>query len=272
MPIFPQVVSRLREDDTILKINKTQFLDVEVSDALWGNFNNDAEELTPKQRLTPFVAFVRKLYSLSEQMEDYPILPDPRSPKGPYKFKEDENIILVFCGDIPVWYWEKKDELWQLYAMNATRNSNVEEVLDPDELDREIEELLQELENDEEEGGSNRNDPEYLTPDASLGVFRYFVGVMEDGHAQLEGEPYCHDTANPNSDYRFRFNDRIIMAYRCISDSGCQPAWCWRKQENGFWKLYRLRISVTLDDLFDLPIERILTNGTWVSSQQAAES
>lgn len=271
MPIFPQVISCLRDDDTILAIGNFEFLDVEVSEELWGNFNKDAEELAPKRRLTPFAVFVKQLYNLSERMEDLPFLPDPRSPQGTYKFKENENIILVFCGDNPVWYWEKTDNLWQLYAMRVTKNSNVEEALDPNELDREIEELLQDLENqdlenDEEEDGPKGNDPEYLTPDANLGVFRHFISVLEDGHAQLEGEPYCHDTANPNSSYRFRFNDRFIVAYRCMSDSDCQPVWCWRKQEDGFWKLYRLRISVTLDDLFDLPIERVLTNGTWESA------
>ena len=241
-------------------MNNAEFLDIEVSEKLWSerpSFRENAEELTPRQRLVPFALFVRRLYDFSRQMAELPFFPDPRCPESSYIFKRNENVILAFCGDDPIWYWENKDDLWELYMMRVSRNADIEESLDRDDL-------LAEHENIEDESDDTRNDPENLTPDPLLGVFKHFLRVLEYGHAQLEGEPYSRDTASPNSAYRFRFNEQFIIAYRCNSDSDYQPVWCWRKQKNGTWKLYRLRISVSSDiELLDSSIEQELENGTW---------
>ena len=260
MPIFTQVIDKLRENDAIIKMRNSEFLDVEVSEGLWSirpSFQVGADELTPRERLMPFALFVHRLYDFSEKMEDLPFFPDPRNPRNACKFKVNENVILAFCGDNPIWYWEKKDDFWQLFMMRVSREFDIDESLD-------IDDLLEELENYEDEDRDTRNDPEHLTPDPLLGVFSYFRRVLEEGHAQLEEEPYIPDTANPNSKYRFRSNGQFIVAYRRISDSECQPAWCWRKQESGSWKLYRIRISVSPDiQLLDSWIEPELKNGTW---------
>ena len=133
MPIFPLLRSLLWEDDTMLAMSNAELLDVEASKGLWRRFNNDADELTPRQRLQPFALFVSRLYDLSQQMEDLSFLPYPKSPECAYTFKTNENIILGFCGDNPVWCWKKKDDLWQLYAMQVSRNSHIEDHFDLDE-------------------------------------------------------------------------------------------------------------------------------------------
>lgn len=256
MPIFSQVTDRLREDDEILAMGISEYLDVEVSDGLWSiapAFQIDAEKLTPRQRLQPFALFVTKLYDLSEQMENLPFFPDPGNPESACRFKANDNAILAFCGDNPVWFWEQKDDSWRLCMMQVSRESDIFD----------IEDLLQELQNDVDEEDT-RHDPENLTPDPLLGVFSYFRRILEAGHGQLEEEPYFPDPANPNGNYRFRSNGQFVVAYRSISGSDCQPAWCWRQQENGLWKLYRVRISVRSDaDMLESWIRPELTNGIW---------
>ncbi|MCY4590245.1 MAG: hypothetical protein OXE86_06710 [Alphaproteobacteria bacterium] len=260
MLIFTQVIDKLREDDAILVMSSSEFLDVEVSHGLWSerqSFQIDSEYMTPMQRLTLFAPFVWKLHNHSKKMKKLPLLPDPRNPDSAWTFKVNEDIILAFCSDNPVWYWEKKDDSWQLYIMRVLREDNMDDSLG-------IDELIRELENYEHEDEGTRNDPENLTPDPLLGVFKHFLRVLTDGHAQLDKEPYFPDPANPNSEYRFRSNGQFVVAYRRISDSDCQPAWCWRRQENGSWKLYRIRISVRPDiELLDSSVELELENGTW---------
>ena len=260
MPIFTQVTDKLRENDQIMAMSSSEFLDVEVSDGLWSikpSFPVDAEELPPRKRLMPFALFVRKLYDYSDQLEKLPFFPDPRDPESTCQFKANENIILAFCSDNPVWYWERKNDLWQLCMMRVSRESNMDEPLD-------IDDLLEEFENYEDEDGDIRNDPENLTPDPLLGVFQHFIRVLANGHRQLEEEPYFPDSANPNGKYRFRSNGQLIVAYRRISGNDYQPAWCWRWQENGTWKLYRIRISVSSAiHMMDSWIEPELKNGIW---------
>ena len=266
MPVFPQVIACLREDDSKLPLLDAEFLDLELSEALWSNEEKDAENLKLNTRLAPIALFVKHLYDAAERMAGLPLSPDPRNPDGPCRFKRDENTILAFHGDNPVWYWIRKNDFWSLYMMRVSR----ELALEGDDLDYdpELEELLEDDgdEGPEEELGNvqSPNDPEGLTPDSVFGVSSYFHEILKDGHGRLDGQPYWDDPSCPNTDYRFRQNNEFIVAYRRASDGGFRPIWCWRKREDGRWKLYRVRISVSLDQsLLDLSMERKLDSGVW---------
>ncbi len=258
MLIFEQVISRLRENDTILKVGNTQLLNIKLSERLGDRLRssrNDVEELDPLERLRPFVIFGHDLFKLSQRMNSLPFCPDFRYPESEFKFKKSEDVILAFCKDNPVWYWKSKDGYWQLHAMCISRSACVDESFDF--VNGEL------TENDEAAGEENSNDPRDLTPLANLGVIKHFITVLQSGHANLNEEPYYFDTLNPNTDYRFRYNDQFIVAYRCTPGRDHKPVWCWKKQQGGFWKLYRLQISVIPDRFFDLPVERVMTNGAW---------
>ena len=267
MPIFPQVIACLRQDDSKLPLLETALLNVELSAALWSN-KEDAEELIPQHRLAPIAVFVRHLYAAAERMSELPSSPDPRNPGGPCRFKRDENTILALHGNNPVWYWTRKNDSWELHMMRVSKESDVEDDLDFDELLAEMEDIVDDDgdENHEDELGDvqSPNDPERLTPDPMFGVIAYFREILEDGSTRLDGQSYWSDPKNPDNDYRFRISDEIIVAYRSTSHHGFQPIWCWRKKEDGHWKLYRVAISVSSDhSLLDLSKERKLDNGIW---------
>ena len=267
MPIFPQVIACLRQDDSKLPLLNTEFLDVELSAALW-SIKEDAEKLKPKQRLAPIAVFVRRLYAAAERMSELPSSPDPRNPDGPCRFKRDENTILALHGNNPVWCWTRKNDTWELHMMRVSKESDVEDDLDFDELLAEMEDVVDddgdEILEDELDDVQSPNDPERLTPDPMLGVISYFHEILEDGSTRLDGQPYWSDPKNPDNDYSFRISDEIIVAYRSNPHHGSQPIWCWRKKEDGHWKLYRVSISVSSDQtLLNPSMEEKLDNGVW---------
>ena len=101
----------------------------ELSEALWlnggGAEKEDAEKLKLRRRLASIIIFVNHLYTAAERIVELPVSPDPRTPAGPCRFKGDEDTILAFHGNNLVWYWTRKSDFWQLYAMRVFWESDV---------------------------------------------------------------------------------------------------------------------------------------------------
>lgn len=288
MPIFRQVFARLQEDDSILAMSDTEFLEVELSQPLTKHGVND---LTPTGLRHHAAVFVRQLHELAGKVAGEPYLPDMRNPNSLCRFKKGEDVVVAFHGDSPVWHWRRKGELWERHMMRVTRVSNVAGAPDIEALLAGLESLDHEhdeggvqaalfqngsgqeeiedidgsrgggLEIDElAEGGGN--DPERLSPDALLGVLMHFTQVLKDAHDRVDDAPWQPDTADPNGENRFRSNSEYIVAYRRSEGAEHEPAWCWRKKLDGDWKLYRLRTCVGLD-IPDPTFERRLRDGRW---------
>ena len=288
MPIFRQVFARLQEDDSILAMSDTEFLEVELSRPLT---KHGVDDLTPTGLRHHAAVFVRQLQEVAGKVAGEPYLPDMRNPNGFCRFKKDEDAVVAFHGDSPVWHWRRKSGLWELHMMRATRESNVAGAPDietllagPESLDDERDEGgvraarfqngsgqegIEDIDGSSDggletrelaEGG--RNDPERLTPDALLGVLMHFTQVLKDAHDRLDDAPWQPDTADPNGEGRFRSNGEYIVAYRRGEGAEHEPAWCWRKKLDGDWKLYSLRTCVG-PDIPDPSFERRLGDGRW---------
>ena len=270
MPIFPTVIARLREDDRILGMDDTEYLEVYFAFDGWPETLRD---LLPDQWLRYVAHFVKRLDENAAQVADRPYVPDMRSPNGRYGLKADDDVIVAFHDHQPAWYWERKEEVWNLRAAWAIRsfggNSALEFSYDiahywigedfpadpPGVEERECVDP-----HDAEIHASN--DPARLLPDPLLGVLSHYSRVLKDGHARLEGTPYLRDPGKPNSACRYRSNDDFIVAYWPVGNGEYEPAWCWKRKPDGAWKLYLL-IPHPTQEIFDDFAVRELASGTW---------
>ena len=271
MPIFPEVIARLREDDGILGMDDIEYLEVYFAFDGWPE---TLRHLLPNGWL-PFVAhFVRRLDENAARVADRPYVPDMRNPNGLYGIKADDDVIVAFNDHRPVWYWERKEEeVWNLHALWAIRSLGGGSFLEvgqdiahhwigedrpagpPDGED------LQCLEPRDAEIHAS-NDPTTLLPDPLLGVLSHYYRVLKDGHARLEGTPYLLVPGQPNSACRYRSNDEFIVAYWPVGNGQYEPAWCWKSKPDGAWKLYML-LSHPTREIDDDYAVRELNNGTW---------
>ena len=244
MQIFPQVDKLLRKDDGILAMSDTEFLEVELSEALW--WEHRVVDLMPYKLLPRAVSFAHQLAQFAQHLAGEPSLPDPRNPNSFCRFKkgkdkEGKDVVVAFHGDSPVWYWHRVDDgPWKLHMMRVTRKSHL---TDTDDIDAWLTEL-ENLNADARDG----NDPERLAPDPLIAIIAHFVRVLGRAEAQLDGAPWLPDAMNPNGKCRFKSNDKFILAYRASQKwnltsqkANWMPIWCWRRKPDGNWKLYRLR-------------------------------
>ena len=288
LPIFRQVFARLREDDSILAMSDTEFLEVELSQPLT---EHGVDDLTPTGLRHHAAVFVRQLHEVAKKVAGEPYLPDMRNPNGLCRFKKGEDAVVAFHGDSPVWHWRRKGGLWELHMMRVTRVSNVVGASDIEALLAGLESLddehdeagvraarfqngsgqegIEDIDGSSDGGletsdmaAGEGNDPERLTPDALLGVLMHFNQVLKDAHDRLDDAPWLPDTADPNGEGRFRSNGEYIVAYRSGDGAEYVPDWCWRKKPDGSWKLYRLR-SRAGPDIPDPSFERRLRDGRW---------
>ena len=288
MPIFRDVFARLQEDDSILAMSDTEFLEVELSRALT---RHAVDDLAPAELRRHAAAFVRRLREAAGTVAGEPYLPDPRNPNGCCRFRKGEDVVVAFHGDSPVWYWRREQGLWELHMMRVTRVSDLagtpEIGASPDgpgnpgdghdegDIRARPFRIEPRKERIEDRGASSGggpetgdkaaddgNDPERLTPDALLGVLMHFTRVLEDAHDRLDGAPWLPDTADPNGERRFRSNGEFIVACRAIDGTEYEPAWCWRRKPDGYWKLYRLRTRAG-PEIPDPSVEYRLGDGRW---------
>lgn len=270
MPIFPQVFKRLQEDDSILEVADDEWLEVYFS---FGEWPEQYRDRLPCRLVRHAAVFVKHLYDNAERVADELYFPDARNPDSPCLLKMDDDVIVAFQDDRPVWYWERKEGIWNFNGLWISRETNWSGSFDTDD---DLEQILlgealgiNELDREEDEfpdvplaAVHETNDPEYLNPDPLLGVLRHVEKVLSDADAQLKGERYLCDPGDPNNGYRFRSNDKVIVAYGCAATGEYDPLWCWKKKAEGKWKLYKLRASLEGREL-ENHAERRLRMGNW---------
>ena len=288
MPVFPQVFARLQEDDSVLVMSDTEFLEVELSEALTRDRIRGDDDRTPCALLRHAGVFVHQLlHRAAEEVAGKPYLPDPRNPNGFCRFKMSDDVVVAFHGDSPVWFWRRNGGSWELHMMRVTKESDLEDTEDIDALlaafenaafenyDEEEDDTDTLLESTDSDVGLSDdepeipdvdepqdNDPERLTPDPLLGVLQHFTRVLTDAHAQLKGAPLLPDPTDPNGERRFRSNGEFIVAYRVSEGAKDKPIWCWRKKQDGHWKLYRLRTCAGME-IPSPSFEKRLWDGNW---------
>ena len=252
-----RVFERLRLDDSILKMGDTEHLDVGITRTV-----NDSKprKMIPRHVLQTVAHFYKRLQKVDAAVSAERWFPDSGNPNGHYRFRANDDFIVAYQGDIPIWYWEYKDGRWELNRLRVKTDSDLSDLFDPSEFLEDDEDLdhLEGLNRDDVEPNQQEGyRPEELTPMAVLGVVMYFSKSLEGAAARMKNEPYLPDVRDPNGDCRFRGNDGLIVAYR-----GKEPVWYWKRRDCGSWKLYRMGAS-RMSDRFD-PSENVeLRNGEW---------
>ena len=264
-----RVFERLKVDDSILKMGDTAYLDVGISRAI---SDRDPDTMTPWRVLQHVAFFNKRLETVDSAVSAERWFPDPGTPNGCNRFRANDDFIVAYQGDIPLWYWENKDGRWELNRLRVKR-ADLSYLFDPFELLDEDEDLdLQDefLEEDEDmelqdgflgddEGPDHQGGyrPEELTPMEVFGVVMYFAKSLKSAAASVKNEPCFPDVRDPNGGCRFRGNDGLIVAYR-----GKEPVWYWKRRECGSWKLYRMDASRMSERFY--PSENVeLRDGEW---------
>lgn len=262
MPIFPQVIERLREDDRILGMGDFEYLEVYFAFDGWPETIRD---LLPDRWLPYVASFVRRLDQNAARVADSPYVPDMRSPNGRYGLKADDDLIVAFHDHRPAWYWERKEEVWNLHAAWAIGGLGGGSFV---EVGQDIahhwigEDGPADPQDAEDRECHASNHPTRLLPDPLLGVLSHFSRILKDGHARLEGTPYLRVPGNPNSACRYRSNDEFVVAYWPVGNDEYEPAWCWKSKPDDAWKLYML-LSHPTREIHDDDAPRELGLGRW---------
>ncbi len=229
-----RVRDRLRADDGILALADTEFLEVELTEAL---SHREPEEMLPRHCLRAVALFVRDLNAAAVEVAGRPFFPDVEYPNGPCEFRANDNFIVAYHGRNPVWFWKNGGGEWVLHMVRVQRRSNISDV---------FEEVFPYMFGDaplsEVNGVFHQpgvNDPERLIPDALLGVLAYFRDTLNRAHRRMEetGAPYLPEVGGVDDDFRFRSDGEFIVTYTRDSD---EPLWCWKRRKDEWWKLYRL--------------------------------
>ena len=271
MPIFPQVIARLREDDRILGMEDFEYLEVYFAFDGWPETIRD---LLP-DRWLPYVASISSGGSTRTPpgWRIARMFRTCRSPNGRYGLKADDDLTVAFHDQRPAWYWERKKGVWNLNALWAIRSFGGGSFVevgqdiahhwigeDPPAVPPDAEDLECLDPRDAEIHVSNN--PTRLLPDPLLGVLSHYSRVLKEGHARLEGTPYLPVPGNPNSACRYRSNDEFVVAYWPVENGEYEPAWCWKRKPDGAWKLYML-LSHPTKEIHDDYAPRELGVGIW---------
>ena len=234
MPLFLRVRDRLRADEDILALADTEFLEVELTEAVRAN---DTHERPPRHCLAAVTLFVKELGSAVAEVADSPIVTELVDPNGFYEFQASDNYIVAYCGCHPVWFWKRDGGEWKLHRVSVQRRSSIADVFEDV-----YPYLFANVPQSELSGvflRSGVNDPERLIPHALLGVLAYIWEMQNRAHDRMikADAPYLPDVEGVDQDFRFKTDGEFIVTYRRGSDN---PLWCWKRREANRWKLYRL--------------------------------
>lgn len=102
----------------------------------------DLEDKRPEMRLSHVAMFIHGLENANNEIKSNDhYFPNPFDPDSEYCFKKNENFVVTYRGDNPVWYLKRENDTWETHKMIVSR----EPVNDP------IEALLREIEDDFED-------------------------------------------------------------------------------------------------------------------------
>lgn len=178
----------------------------------------DVENLAPMDRLYFVNLVLRKLQLAHILLSCEEPIPDPEDPDEYVSFKTNGNILVIYEGGNPVWHMERHGEEWEKYRLYISF--------------------------------SNIEDLEYIGPEKQLRRVMIFIRRLERAENEMKsGDHYFLNPFNPDSDYRFRKKENVIVAYR-----GDNPVW-YLKRENDEWKTHKMTISRdndadSIEDLF----------------------
>ena len=125
---------------------------MERHDEEWKNYRfyiaftniEDVEYKKPEMRLAQVGGFIMELKEVDNEVKECDgYFPNPFNLDGDYRFKKNENFMVAYSGDNPVWYLKREDDEWKMHKMTISR----EPITDSDS----IEDLLRELEGDLDE-------------------------------------------------------------------------------------------------------------------------
>lgn len=220
-----RVRDSLQRDDNALDLTGDHILVVELSSRLC---SPDSLTRLPDELLRDVAFFCKRLDRVAANVANATYFVDTRNPNGPCRFKRNENLIVAFIGDTPIWFWEKEQGRWELYQVGAFADFEEHQPLwDESLLDDCL--LLR---------ARGTHAPSRLAPKALLGVLWYFRDILRLAAGRMAGRHWLPDIRNRDSGYAFKTDGAFTVAYRCAD---VEPLWCWKKHEDERWRQLRMR-------------------------------
>ena len=101
-----RVFERLKVDDSILGMGDTEYLDVGMTQAV---NDRDPDTMTPWHLFQTVANFNKRLERVDAAVAAERWHPDPGHSNGCYRFRANEDFIVAYQGEAPIWFWENKD-------------------------------------------------------------------------------------------------------------------------------------------------------------------
>lgn len=77
----------------------------------------------PLMRLPSALKFLSELDKIDKEMEEHAtIFPNPFNLDGDYCFKRNENFLVAYRGNSPVWYLKRENDEWKIHKMIISRD------------------------------------------------------------------------------------------------------------------------------------------------------
>ncbi|MDE0406821.1 MAG: hypothetical protein OXN81_03090 [Alphaproteobacteria bacterium] len=86
------------------------------------SYIEDVEYKRPLMRLRSVYTFISELKKIDKEAQeccDY--FPNPFNPDSDYRFKKNENSVVAYRKDNPVWYLKRENDEWKTHKMIISR-------------------------------------------------------------------------------------------------------------------------------------------------------
>lgn len=73
--------------------------------------------------LREIALFTRKLETAANELEERGIdFPDPSDPDSEYRFKANENVVVAYRDNNPIWHLRRDGDDWKSYKLEMERH------------------------------------------------------------------------------------------------------------------------------------------------------